>query len=106
MLIETPDFWLSYEEPWGDIDYIRDQKVSFGGEVVEEDGKKVWKPAWSVRAVPVDYMVPGYASGRVNTLRLWTAKSYDEFDLLTFNKSEYLDAVKPQVEAENNSKNL
>ena len=48
----------------------------------------------------------GYASGRVNTLRLWTAKSYDEFDLLTFNKSEYLDAVKPQVEAENISKIL
>ena len=59
-----------------------------------------------MRAVPVDYMVPGYASGRVNTLRLWTAKSYDEFDLLTFNKSEYLDAVKPQVEAENISKIL
>ncbi len=42
----------------------------------------------------------------MNTLRLWTAKSYDEFDLLTFNKSEYLDAVKPQVEAENISKIL
>ena len=104
--VETPDYWLANEEPWGHIDYNRDQKVSFGGEVVEEDGKKVWKPAWSVRAVPVDYMVPGYASGRVNTLRLWTAKSYDEFDLLTFNKSEYLDAVKPQVEAENISKIL
>ena len=104
--IETPDYWLANEEPWGHIDYNRDQKVSFGGEVVEENGKKVWKPAWSVRAVPVDYMVPGYASGRVNTLRLWTAKSYDEFDLLTFNKSEYLDAVKPQVKAENISKIL
>ena len=104
--VETPDYWLANEEPWGHIDYNRDQKVSFGGEVVEENGKKVWKPAWSVRAVPVDYMVPGYASGRVNTLRLWTAKSYDEFDLLTFNKSEYLDAVKPQVEAENISKIL
>ncbi len=57
-----------------------------------------------MRAVPVDYMVPGYASGRVNTLRLWSAKSYDEFDLLTFNKSEYLYAVKPQVKAENISK--
>ena len=104
--VETPDYWLANEEPWGHIDYNRDQKVSFGGEVVEENGKKVWKPAWSVRAVPVDYMVPGYASGRVNTLRLWTAKSYNEFDLLTFNKSEYLDAVKPQVEAENISKIL
>ncbi|OZG66647.1 glycogen phosphorylase [Bifidobacterium hapali] len=104
--VETPDYWLNNEEPWGHIDYNRDQKVSFGGEVVEENGKKVWKPAWSVRAVPVDYMVPGYESGRVNTLRLWTAKSYDEFDLLTFNKSEYLDAVKPQVKAENISKIL
>ena len=104
--IEKPDYWLTNEEPWGHIDYNRSQKVSFGGEVVEENGKKIWKPAWSVRAVPVDYMVPGYASGRVNTLRLWSAKSYDEFDLLTFNKSEYLDAVKPQVKAENISKIL
>lgn len=59
-----------------------------------------------MRAIPVDYMVPGYASGRVNTLRLWQARSYDEFDLLTFNKSEYLDAVKPQVKAEDISKVL
>lgn len=100
--IETPDYWLTNEEPWGHVDYNRSQKVSFGGKVV--DGK--WEPAWSVRAVPVDYMVPGYGSGRVNTLRLWSAKSYDEFDLLTFNRSEYLDAVKPQVEAENISKIL
>lgn len=100
--IETPDYWLTNEEPWGHIDYNRAQKVSFGGKVV--DGK--WEPEWSVRAVPVDYLVPGYKSGRVNTLRLWTAKSYDEFDLLTFNKSEYLDAVKPQVAAENISKIL
>ncbi len=33
--IETPDYWLTNEEPWGHIDYNRDQKVSFGGEVVE-----------------------------------------------------------------------
>lgn len=104
--VETPDYWLANEEPWGHIDYNRSQKVSFGGKVTEKDGKKVWEPEWSVRAVPVDYMVPGYASGRVNTLRLWSAKSYDEFDLLAFNKSEYMDAVKPQVKAENISKIL
>ena len=104
--IERPDYWLSNEDPWGHIDYERDQRVNFGGKVVEENGKRVWKPDWSVRAIPVDYMVPGYASGRVNTLRLWQARSYDEFDLLTFNKSEYLDAVKPQVKAENISKIL
>ena len=105
--VETPDYWLANEEPWGHVDYNRDQKVSFGGKVVENaDGTKTWEPAWSVRAVPVDYMVPGYKSQRVNTLRLWTAKSYDEFDLLAFNRSEYMDAVAPQVKAENISKIL
>ena len=105
--VETPDYWLANEEPWGHIDYNRDQKVSFGGKVVENaDGTKTWQPAWSVRAVPVDYLVPGYKSGRVNTLRLWSAKSYDEFDLLAFNRSEYMDAVAPQVKAENISKIL
>ena len=59
-----------------------------------------------MRAVPVDYLVPGYKSGRVNTLRLWSAKSYDEFDLLAFNRSEYMEAVTPQVKAENISKIL
>ena len=105
--VETPDYWLANEEPWGHIDYNRDQKVSFGGKVVENaDGTKTWQPAWSVRAVPVDYLVPGYKSGRVNTLRLWSAKSYDEFDLLAFNRSEYMEAVVPQVKAENISKIL
>ena len=105
--VETPDYWLANEAPWGHIDYNRDQKVSFGGKVVENaDGTKTWQPAWSVRAVPVDYLVPGYKSGRVNTLRLWSAKSYDEFDLLAFNRSEYMEAVTPQVKAENISKIL
>ncbi|NEG70579.1 glycogen/starch/alpha-glucan phosphorylase [Bifidobacterium choloepi] len=104
--VEHPDYWLANEDPWGHVDYGRDQKVSFGGKVVEEDGKRVWQPDWSVRAIPVDYMVPGYESGRVNTLRLWQARSYDEFDLLAFNKSEYMEAVEPQVKAENISKIL
>lgn len=104
--VEHPDYWLANEDPWGHIDYGRAQRVNFGGEVVEENGKRVWNPSWAVRAIPVDYMVPGYASGRVNTLRLWQAKSYDEFDLLAFNKSEYMKAVEPQVKAENISKIL
>ncbi|MDN6683413.1 MAG: glycogen/starch/alpha-glucan phosphorylase [Bifidobacterium crudilactis] len=104
--VEKPDYWLTEEEPWGHADYQRSQRVSFGGEVVENDGDTVWKPAWSVRAVPVDYMVPGYRSGRVNTLRLWESRSYDEFDLGAFNRSEYMEAVIPQVDAENITKIL
>ena len=105
--VEKPEYWLANEEPWGRVDYNRSQRVNFGGKVItHDDGSKEWQPAWSVRAVPVDYMVPGYASGRVNTLRLWSARSYDEFDLAAFNRSEYMEAVTPQVAAENISKIL
>ncbi|OZG53907.1 glycogen/starch/alpha-glucan phosphorylase [Pseudoscardovia suis] len=100
--IETPDYWLLKENPWGHTDYNRQVHVSFGGKV---EGTK-WVPAWSVRAIPVDYMVPGYKSGRVNTLRLWTAKAEDELDLLTFNKSEYTKAVANQIQAETITKIL
>ncbi|MDD6373350.1 MAG: glycogen/starch/alpha-glucan family phosphorylase, partial [Bifidobacteriaceae bacterium] len=100
--VETPDYWLLKENAWGHTDYNRQVHVSFGGEV--KDGK--WAPAWSVRAIPVDYMVPGYASGRVNTLRLWTAKAENELDLLTFNKSEYTEAVAEQIKAETITKIL
>ena len=100
--IETPDYWLLKENPWGHTDYNRQVHVSFGGKV--EDGK--WVPDWSVRAIPVDYMVPGYKSGRVNTLRLWTAKAENELDLLTFNKSEYTAAVADQIKAETITKIL
>ncbi|KFI82834.1 glycogen/starch/alpha-glucan phosphorylase [Bifidobacterium psychraerophilum] len=104
--VEKPDYWLTQEEPWGHVDYHRSQRVGFGGTVQEHDGAKVWEPAWSVRAVPVDYPVPGYESGRVNTLRLWESRSYDEFDLSAFNDSDYMGAVVPQVEAENITKIL
>ena len=43
--VETPDYWLVNEEPWSHVDYNRDQRVNFGGEVVEENSKRVWKPA-------------------------------------------------------------
>lgn len=105
--VERPDYWLTNEDPWGHIDYTRSQRISFGGTVERlADGSAKWNPDWSVRAVPVDYLVPGFTSGRVNTLRLWSARSYDEFDLKAFNEFRYLDAVNPQVEAENISKVL
>lgn len=104
--VERPDYWLEEEDAWGHENPGRVQRISFGGRVVSKDVRRVWEPEWSVRAVPVDYPVPGYASGRVNTLRLWEARSYDEFDLDAFNKADYLGAVKPQVEAETISKVL
>ena len=56
--VETPDYWLANEEPWGHIDYNRDQKVSFGGKVVENaDGTK-----YETEGVPwVTYFTGSYA---------------------------------------------
>ena len=34
-----------------------------------------------VLAIPHDYPIPGYKNGTVNTMRLWSAKSPNDFDL-------------------------
>lgn len=105
--VELPDRWLKRGNPWERINYRCEQRVGFGGTVEEgENGSRVWKPAWEVRALPYDYLVPGYRSGRVNTLRLWSSRAVDEFDLQAFNRSEYDNAVLAQTAAENISKVL
>ncbi len=55
-------------------------KVGFGGhtEKVTDAGGQVrrrWVPETTVLGIPYNYMVPGYESGTVNTLRLWSAKA-------------------------------
>lgn len=97
--LEKPDNWLSAGDAWGYRQVERAQRVAFGGQVTGQDGHRVWRPAWSVQAVPYDYPIPGYASGRINTLRLWQSEAYDGFDLQRFNQSDYDGAVQAQVRA-------
>lgn len=68
--------------------------------------KRRWVPGWSVLGVPYNYMVPGYDAGRVNTLRLWSARATRAFDLEIFNSGDYAEAVRAQTFAENISKVL
>lgn len=63
-------------------------------------------PGWSVLGVPYNYMVPGFENGRVNTLRLWSARATRAFDLEIFNAGDYAQAVRAQTFAENISKVL
>jgi starch phosphorylase len=49
--------------------------------------------------VPWDIPVVGYGAQTVNFMRLWEAHTAVEFDLDTFNRGEYLDAVQKQCEA-------
>jgi glycogen phosphorylase len=108
--VEQPDAWLTLGSPWEFPHPEAAQTISFGGhtEKFDEDGvsRSRWVPAWTVQAVPYNYMVPGYHNGRVNTLRLWSAVASSAFDLRIFNAGDYAEAVRAQTFAENISKVL
>jgi len=108
---EQPDAWLALGSPWEFPHPEAAQTIGFGGhtETYQDDEgvtRSRWVPGWSVRAVPYNYMVPGYRNGRVNTLRLWSAQATDAFDLRIFNSGDYEEAVRAQTYAENISKVL
>lgn len=109
--VEVPDKWLSMGNPWEFAHPEMAQTVGFGGRVEAGDDPdrpraRTWIPDRHVSAVPYNYLVPGYGDGSVNTLRLWSASSPDEFDLEIFNAGDYQAAVRAQVEAEALSKVL
>lgn len=108
---EVPDSWLSLGSPWEFPHPERQVRVAFGGRTEttnDEQGRErtTWIPAWDVLGIPYHYMVPGYRNGSVNTLRLWSAKATQAFDLQIFNSGDYAEAVRSQTFAENISKVL
>lgn len=109
--IEKPDTWLALGSPWEFPHPENAVTVGFGGHVEDvtgEDGvtRRHWSPGSVVNGVPYNYMVPGYGTNRVNTLRLWSARAPKAFNLQIFNQGDYEDAVKNQTFAENISKVL
>lgn len=108
--VEQPDAWLTLGNPWEFPHPEASQTISFGGHTETYDDEGVtrtrWVPGWAVQAVPYNYMVPGYQNGRVNTLRLWSAKAIDAFELRVFNSGDFEEAVRAQTYAENISKVL
>lgn len=109
--VEVPDTWLAMGNPWEFAHPEMTQEIGFGGHVehrVDDQGvaRSTWTPDRFVNAVPYNYLVPGYGDGAVNTLRLWSAKAPDEFNLEIFNAGDYEQAVVEQVRAESLSKVL
>ena len=109
--VETPDAWLRYGNPWEIArhnDYFR---VRFYGRVHQKwnaEGRLCteWLDTNDVLAVPYDTPVPGYKNRTVNTLRLWSARATDEFDLDYFNRGDYEGAVEAKSLSENISRVL
>ncbi|HMA13554.1 MAG TPA: glycogen/starch/alpha-glucan phosphorylase, partial [Kiloniellaceae bacterium] len=81
-------------------------RISFGGEVMQENGSAVWRPAETVLAMGYDTPVPGWRGRWANTLRLWSAKAEREFDLEPFNRGDHIAAAVPSVTAETISRVL
>lgn len=109
--VELPDEWLRLGNPW---EFERPEftlKVHFGGRVVKRVDRtgKLWAD-WvdtnDVLAMAYDTPVPGYNNGVVNNLRLWSAKSTDEFDLDYFHGGDYIRACQDKIVSENISRVL
>lgn len=109
--VEFPDEWLRMGNPW---EFARPEytvKVRFGGRTysfTDEHGnmRTKWTDTEDILAMPYDIPVPGYKNDIVNTLRLWSARSTEEFDFSYFNDGDYERAVYKKMSSENISKVL
>ncbi len=103
--VEQPDNWLRYPNPWEVARPERLFMVRFGGrvETVHDNGRESfkWVDTENVMAMAYDTPVPGYRNDVVNSLRLWSAKATREFDIGTFNRGDYVDAVHDKTRTEN-----
>ena len=59
-----------------------------------------WQPAEEVIAASSDMSIAGWKAQHINTLRLWSAKPGQIFDLSRFNRGDYLNAAQHEVLAE------
>ncbi|MDY3118910.1 MAG: glycogen/starch/alpha-glucan phosphorylase [Peptoniphilus sp.] len=85
--VEVGDNWLEEGDMWG---------LRHDDEMVPVHFKD-----FTLKAIPYDYIVPGYEVGNVNRLRLWRAEAMNDFDFQKFNNFDYIGAVSERALAEN-----
>ncbi len=109
--IEQADTWQGEDSPWQFARHDRTVTVPFGGNVEitkNVDGKDtfMWVNTKTIYGLPFDFPIVGYDGKSVNYLRLFSAKTDDEFDINIFNNGGYIDAVKDKIQTETISKVL
>jgi glycogen phosphorylase len=109
--VETPDNWLRYGTPWEFERKLPVFPVHFYGHLSSyQDDVGRYRVRWvdteDVVAIPCDFLVPGYKNDHVINMRLWTARASRELDLSSFNRGDYISAVKSKVSSETISKVL
>ena len=108
---EFPEDWLALGNPW---EFHRPEvnfEIGFGGSIEavpisEAAVRHIWHPAETVEAVAYDTPSVGWRGRRVNTLRLWSARSADPLRLDAFNHGDHAGALAEQVKAESITKVL
>uniref|UniRef100_A0A8B9Q0A7 Alpha-1,4 glucan phosphorylase n=1 Tax=Apteryx owenii TaxID=8824 RepID=A0A8B9Q0A7_APTOW len=104
--VEEADDWLRYGNPWEKARPEYMLPVHFYGRVDHTPEGVKWIDTQVVLAMPYDTPVPGYKNNTVNTMRLWSAKAPNDFNLQEFNVGDYIEAVLDRNLAENISRVL
>ncbi|MBK5260149.1 MAG: glycogen/starch/alpha-glucan phosphorylase [Thermoanaerobaculia bacterium] len=108
---EKPDHWLAGGSPWL-IERLDESVVVpiYGSISHHYDSRGGYSPKWVdykvIVGVPHDMPIVGYGGRTVNSLRLFSARSSDEFDIGIFNTGDYIKAVHDKISNEAISKIL
>ena len=100
--VEAPDNWLKNGYPFELRRPEYAKEVHFGGYVrvewdpVKNENKFIHEGYQAVKAVPYDMPITGYNNDVVNTLRIWDAESIVDFNLDSFDKGDYHNAVEQE----------
>ena len=102
--VEYPEQWLEFGNPWEFHRRESKYQIGFGGSVevtTEWDGASTstWTPAETVWAEAFDTPVVGWRGAKVNTLRLWHARSVNPIKLDTFNRGDHAGALSESTRA-------
>uniref|UniRef100_A0A5F9CCU4 Alpha-1,4 glucan phosphorylase n=1 Tax=Oryctolagus cuniculus TaxID=9986 RepID=A0A5F9CCU4_RABIT len=104
--VEEADDWLRHGNPWEKARPEFMLPVHFYGKVEHTQTGTKWVDTQVVLALPYDTPVPGYMNNTVNTMRLWSARAPNDFNLRDFNVGDYIQAVLDRNLAENISRVL
>lgn len=108
--IEIPDNWLENGNVWEVPAPENAVSVHFGGTVrrYEYDGRTKFEitGGYFIKAIPYDMPIVGYDTDNVNSLRMWSARSPESFNLRKFGDGEHEAALQDLQPAEIISKVL
>ena len=100
--VEVPDNWLKNGYPFELRRPEYAKEVHFGGYVrvewdpVKNENKFIHEGYQAVKAIPYDMPITGYNNDVVNTLRIWDAEPIVDFNLDSFDKGDYHNAVEQE----------